>query len=67
MVSRRRFLGAASALTGVMLCDAGRFTAAHAAAATPLLTRPIPASGERIPVIGMGTSSSFEISPRGSE
>jgi aryl-alcohol dehydrogenase-like predicted oxidoreductase len=53
----------------------GRWTAAQAVTAAPnsgaadgtvkaqgpLLTRPIPSSGERIPVIGMGTSGSFEV------
>ncbi|HMM75318.1 MAG TPA: aldo/keto reductase [Gammaproteobacteria bacterium] len=31
------------------------------AAAPPLETRPIPSSGERLPVIGLGTSGSFEV------
>jgi len=34
---------------------------AHAAAAGPLLTRIIPRSGERLPVIGVGTSIVFDI------
>src|SRR5688500_13951625 len=32
-----------------------------------MLTRKIPATGEAIPVIGMGTSGSFEVSPSSSE
>jgi aryl-alcohol dehydrogenase-like predicted oxidoreductase len=32
-----------------------------------MLRRPIPSSGETIPVIGMGTSGSFEVSPSGAE
>jgi aryl-alcohol dehydrogenase-like predicted oxidoreductase len=44
-------LGAAAAL---------RMESAHAAA-TPVLTRPIPRTGERLPVIGLGTAIVFDI------
>ena len=68
MPSRRRFLGACSALAGSMLFDrSGLLTIADAAAPAAMLKRPIPSSGEMIPVIGMGTSSSFEVSPRSAE
>lgn len=41
---------------------AGVLVAAGARAATrPAITRPIPASGERLPVIGMGTSRTFDV------
>jgi diketogulonate reductase-like aldo/keto reductase len=35
--------------------------------ATPLLTRPIPSSGERLPVIGMGTWQTFDVGPAPAE
>ncbi len=40
---------------------AAALPAASCAAAAPLETRPIPVSGERLPVIGLGTSGSFEV------
>ena len=69
MLSRRRFLGASSALTGSLLLDSNGLVATlqAATAAATLLQRPIPASGEMIPVIGMGTSDSFEIAQRSAE
>ncbi len=75
MKSRRDFLISATvAATGLGLAPlavADNASTARDAAATaassgatgvigPLITRVIPASGERIPVIGMGTSGSFE-------
>jgi len=53
---RRQFL-ATTALTLV----AGALRVPMAAASGSLLERPIPASGDMIPVIGMGTSGSFEV------
>jgi len=77
MTSRREFLRTTTlATTGLALtgCRKGREAGAAgpaapppaaAAAATPargaLLTRAIPSTGEQIPVIGMGTSGSFEV------
>lgn len=73
MTSRREFISTATltaagvALAPLAACSQETAsTAAPTAAAKPtpftgtLLTRPIPATGERIPVIGMGTSGSFE-------
>ncbi len=63
MISRRGFLNAT-------------FAGATAAAMHPLpawaqapamQARPIPSTGEPLPVIGMGTSGSFEIAPGGAE
>lgn len=34
---------------------------------TPLLTRPVPSSGERLPVIGMGTWQTFDVGPAPAE
>ncbi|HEY0502846.1 MAG TPA: aldo/keto reductase [Lysobacter sp.] len=73
MTSRREFISTASlaaagiALTPLAACSQETPPKAAPAAAAPrpftgkLLTRPIPSSGERIPVIGMGTSGSFEV------
>ena len=59
--SRRRFL-ATSAAVGFGLL-AGPLHAAAPAAPAPgrLLTRPIPSSGELLPVIGAGTSGSYDV------
>jgi len=75
MYSRRRFLtAAATAAAGLTLAacrdDAQAVTAATPAATPgdqPLNTRSIPSSGEKLPVIGMGTSGSFEVGDSASE
>ena len=54
-LGRRRFLATAGAL-GI----ATRFGGA-AAAPAPIMARPIPATGERVPVIGMGTWITFNV------
>jgi diketogulonate reductase-like aldo/keto reductase len=58
-LSRRRFL-AATATTALGLLMRPPWL--HAAT-LPAITRAIPASGERLPVIGMGTSSTFDVAP----
>lgn len=73
MTSRREFISTATlaaagvALTPLAACSQDSPPKAATATAAPakpftgtLLTRPIPSTGERIPVIGMGTSGSFE-------
>lgn len=77
MYSRRRFLtAAATAAAGLTLAacrdDAQAVTAATpsptaAVAGKPLNMRSIPSSGEKLPVIGMGTSGSFEVGDSASE
>ncbi|TQV71303.1 aldo/keto reductase [Denitrobaculum tricleocarpae] len=58
--SRRAVLAGATALAGQAL--ASRILPAPALAANPgLLTRPIPASGEQIPQLGMGTWITFNV------
>lgn len=61
--SRRRFLDSALATSVVAGLGAlpvpGALFAAPAAG--PLLTRPIPSSGEPLPVIGAGTSGSYDV------
>ncbi len=72
MYSRRRFLAStviATAGLSLAACKdnakaviaAAPASAPAAAAAGPLNARAIPATGEKIPVIGMGTSGSFEV------
>jgi len=74
MTSRRAFLSAASlAATGLVLAPlagCGREAPAPAAPAAaaavpapsgPMLTRTIPSTGEALPVIGAGTSGSYEV------
>lgn len=51
-VSRRQFIAA-----GVSAALGTRLAAAPAAAPLPLITKAIPASGERIPAVGLGTNS----------
>lgn len=77
MYSRRRFLtSAAAAAAGLSLAacrdDARAVSAAvpiapRAVAPVALNTRSIPATGEKLPVIGMGTSGSFEVGDSASE
>lgn len=57
MFSRRKFLAHAA---GVGIAAALQFGRARAAAA-PVLTRPIPRTGERLPVVGLGTAIIFDI------
>ncbi|HEY5682300.1 MAG TPA: aldo/keto reductase [Sulfuricaulis sp.] len=54
-VSRRLFLKATLAAAALPLLPAG------ARAAAAVITKPIPSSGERLPVIGMGTSRTFDV------
>lgn len=77
MYTRRRFLTstaiAAAAGIGLAACrDPAQASPAEAAPATPapmgpLNTRTIPSTGEKIPVIGMGTSGSFEVGDSANE
>jgi aryl-alcohol dehydrogenase-like predicted oxidoreductase len=66
MTTRRQFLSATSALAGSMLFT-GAPPIARAADSTSMLRRAIPSSGEQVPVIGMGTSDSFEVPIDGAE
>lgn len=65
MINRREFLGTSGVLAGSLAFGAMPFSAS--AAAGGMLTRPIPSSGEQVPVIGMGTSGSFQIPANGPE
>jgi aryl-alcohol dehydrogenase-like predicted oxidoreductase len=64
MTSRRSFLsGAALAVSAALLRPAPVFAAAPDS--RRMNQRTIPSTGERIPVIGMGTSGSFEVDDAG--
>lgn len=70
MSTRRQFIGQSTAvLAGTSLLGAGSswLSLAQAASGGTMLKRTIPSSGEAVPVIGMGTSGSFEITPGGPE
>lgn len=75
MYTRRKFLttsAIAAAGIGLAACrDAAQAqapaTEASNALAGPLNTRVIPSTGEKIPVIGMGTSGSFEVGQSAAE
>lgn len=62
-LSRRRVLGAVAGLASGTL--AGWMKPAFAQADSRVATRPIPHSGERIPVIGLGTANEFMVRPQG--
>src|SRR6185295_10774627 len=56
MIDRRRWMGMALG-AGAMLGVGSRF--AFGASPAPLITRAIPSSGEKIPVVGLGSSATF--------
>lgn len=64
MTTRRDFLAAAGVVAGTAALHPLSTLAADAAAPA-MATRAIPSTGERLPVIGMGTSSSFEVDEAG--
>lgn len=68
MFSRRHLLKTTAAATVASVAAPLWLPAARAAqtAAGAMITRPIPATGEAMPVIGMGTSGTFEV-PAGSD
>lgn len=57
MIDRRQLLQLGG---GIMALPAFNLTASEASLAARLIRRPIPSSGEQLPVIGMGTSISFD-------
>ncbi|VVN80481.1 aldo/keto reductase [Pseudomonas fluorescens] len=66
MYTRRHFLATtATAGLGLLAVHTGAFAQStsngQSPASTPLLTRKIPSTGEALPVIGAGTSGSFEV------
>lgn len=68
MSNRREFLHAASfSLTGAALTSAFPALCNAQGAGGAMLKRTIPSSGESVPVIGIGTSGSFEVPAGGPE
>lgn len=65
MASRREFLSAAVIAAGAIALRPAFATSPTAA--TGMQMRAIPSTGEKIPVIGMGTSGSFEVDAAGRE
>jgi aryl-alcohol dehydrogenase-like predicted oxidoreductase len=61
--SRRRVLQAAAGLVAGALAD--RTDRASAESDAAIATRPIPHSGEQLPVIGLGTANEFMVRPEG--
>jgi len=58
MITRRKFLRSAVA-AGVLGPLAGRCALAGEAAKPALITRAIPSTGERLPIVGLGSSATF--------
>jgi aryl-alcohol dehydrogenase-like predicted oxidoreductase len=63
--SRRGFMRGATG--AAVVCALRDVTPAAAQAASAVATRAIPHSGERIPVIGLGTANDFQSRPQGAE
>ena len=62
-ITRRHFarlIGGTAAMLLLQKTGANAQTAAKTSATAALLTRAIPSSGEKIPVIGLGTSRVFD-------
>ena len=64
-ISRAQFLRLAAG--GAALASTGAAGPLRAQVAAPMLTRPIPASGEALPVIGLGTWQGFDVDPGSTE
>ena len=60
MIKRRQALMLASSLLAGHAIGLRAASPDASASSLPLITRPIPSSGEAIPVIGMGTSRTFD-------
>lgn len=61
MSTRRRFLGTSAAILAGSSLLPSWLSTLQAAEKGTMLKRPIPSTGEMLPVIGMGTSGSFEV------
>ncbi|WP_286975277.1 aldo/keto reductase [Pseudomonas sp.] len=61
MSSRRRFIQNSATLLGLAACNPLLSNAVFADDLSQLLKREIPSSGEKLPVIGLGTSRTFDV------
>ncbi len=59
MTSRREWLTAAFGAAGLYALDGRWARALEAVQQAPLITRPIPSTGERLPIVGLGSSATF--------
>lgn len=59
MITRRQLLQRSLAAAGMLTLDPRLALAAEGAASQPLIMRRIPSSGERLPVVGLGSSATF--------
>lgn len=59
MISRRGWLGVTLGASAGLALDAKFLSALERLRQEPLITRAIPSSGERIPVVGLGSSATF--------
>lgn len=59
MKTRREWLQTLAGAAGLLALDPRRAIAAAAAGTGELITRPIPATGERLPIVGLGSSATF--------
>jgi hypothetical protein len=60
---RETVVAGAALLTGCSRAPAKADTEEPGVPPTPLITRPIPASGEMLPIVGLGTWQAFDLSP----
>ena len=67
MTSRRSFISAATLAVTAAALQPAAVIAATSAALPAMAKRAIPSTGETIPVIGMGTSGTFEVDAAGRE
>lgn len=67
MMNRRQFLGSATLASFATFAGAVTLSAAESQSATKMTTRTIPSGSEPLPVIGMGTSGSFEVGTSAAE
>jgi len=65
--TRRSVMVAAAALAGCSRQPATAEEPKMPPDTTPLLTRPIPATGEQLPIVGLGTWQAFDIAPGGED
>ena len=59
MTTRREWLQRMAGTAGLLAVDPARVLAQGGSARPALITRPIPKSGERLPIIGLGSSATF--------